>query len=86
MTMSEKLISWLEIRNWWPIMVAIVGIALYLGQMNQKLDNLIAIERETQAEFKPWKAQVEDRMGHSEIANSSAEVRLGFLERKLGVR
>lgn len=63
--MSDKVSNWLSISlgQMWPVMIGIIGIAMFLAQMNTKLDNLIALESKNNAEFLSWKSNIESRFG-----------------------
>lgn len=78
MSNTEKAVTWLQIQNWWPIMVAIVAVAIYMSSgfatidkrqalIEQKLDTLISMQSQIN--------NIEGRIGDHEIRLTKLETR-----------
>jgi len=78
---KEKAITWLNLQQWWPIMMAIVGVTVYLAVgfanidkrqalIEQKLDTLISMQSQIN--------NIEGRLGDHEIRLTKLEARSGM--------
>jgi len=73
---SEKAITWLQVQNWWPVMIAIVGVTAYMANgfaaidkrqalIEQKIDTLISMQKQIDS--------IQGRLGDHEIRLTKLE-------------
>ena len=79
--MANEVTNWLSLslKQMWPIILGLIAVTVFLSNINTKLDNLIAIETQTQNEFKQWKIGLEDRVGKQSVRISIIETQHGLL-------
>jgi hypothetical protein len=76
MSNTEKAITWVGLQQWWPIMMAIIGVTLYMANgfaaidkrqslIEQKLDTLISMQKQID--------NIEGRLGQHEIRLTKLE-------------
>jgi hypothetical protein len=85
-------ITWSQIKNWWPLLIAAItisatlgGVFVRLGNVENELKEIKASQAAMYNDFKLWRDQLEARVGGHDLSINTLKINQNTVLKKLGL-